>query len=321
MTMSFPNDAAFAFTILDDTDDATTANIKPVYDLLRELGMRTTKTAWPLDCAQGSALYFAADTLQDGGYLEFVRGLVRDGFEFGFHGAAMESSPRERTEAGLRFIADQLGLAPAIHCNHGQNLENVYWGFDRYRSWPLRLLFGLLGGHGGFTRYQGHRPESDYFWGDICRERFKFVRNFTFRHLDVSAIAPGRPYRLRSTPYVNYWFTTTDVPDVSHFNTLVTPARLDQLARQGGYSIISTHLGKGFVRDGVLDRRFEATLRHLATLPGWFVPVGQLLEYLIAGDAQCELSSLALFRLELCHVVDRMVALGQRLARRGVEEP
>ena len=47
-SLDFPEGRKFAFTILDDTDDATVENVRPVYDLLTELGFRTTKTVWPL---------------------------------------------------------------------------------------------------------------------------------------------------------------------------------------------------------------------------------------------------------------------------------
>ena len=49
----FPQGKRFAFTIVDDTDVATVANVKPLYDLLHELGFRTTKTVWPLGCPEG----------------------------------------------------------------------------------------------------------------------------------------------------------------------------------------------------------------------------------------------------------------------------
>ena len=42
----FPNGARFAFTILDDTDDGTVQNTKPVYDALFELGIKASKTVW-----------------------------------------------------------------------------------------------------------------------------------------------------------------------------------------------------------------------------------------------------------------------------------
>lgn len=45
--MEWLNGKSFAFTIIDDTDEATVANVKPIYDLLAELGIWTTKTVGP----------------------------------------------------------------------------------------------------------------------------------------------------------------------------------------------------------------------------------------------------------------------------------
>ena len=104
--MFFPNNKRFAFSILDDTDDATLRNVKPVYDALREHGLRTTKTVWPLDCPEGSRIFFAAETLQNKPYLDYVHELADDGFEVAFHGATMEPSRRERTIRALDFLKE-----------------------------------------------------------------------------------------------------------------------------------------------------------------------------------------------------------------------
>ena len=74
--MLFPDNKRFAFSILDDTDDSTLENVKPVYDVLRHYGLRATKTVWPLDCPEGSRIFFAAETLQHKPYLEFVHELA-----------------------------------------------------------------------------------------------------------------------------------------------------------------------------------------------------------------------------------------------------
>src|SRR6185436_5946929 len=50
----FPGGARFAFTVMDDTDVATVENIRPIYRLFESLGMRTTKTVWPVACPEGS---------------------------------------------------------------------------------------------------------------------------------------------------------------------------------------------------------------------------------------------------------------------------
>ena len=158
-TAGWPNGARFAFTILDDTDDATVANVKPVYDLLHDLGMRTTKTVWPLAC-QDESIYFAAETLEDEAYLAFVRELVERGFEIASHGATMESSERRRTLDGLAALIGRLGVAPTLHCNHGQNRENLYWGAERYRSVLLRALLKMAERLRRAPRFEGHVPGS-----------------------------------------------------------------------------------------------------------------------------------------------------------------
>ena len=137
--IEFPDDRRFAFTILDDTDDATTENLGPIYKLLHEIGMRTTKTVWAVDCPpelQGP--FFAGATLQDAEYLAFVKELVQEGFELAFHNATMGSSPRQRTIDALDVLRTEFGELPTVHCNHGLNRENLYWGINRYRTPGLR---------------------------------------------------------------------------------------------------------------------------------------------------------------------------------------
>ncbi|HSJ30317.1 MAG TPA: hypothetical protein VK933_02710 [Longimicrobiales bacterium] len=304
----FPGGRRFAFTILDDTDDATVENVKPIYDLLHELGYRTTKTVWPVACPEGSRIYFAGHTLEDPGYLEFMNELLAHGFEVAFHGATMESSVRERTVRALEVLRDRLGVDPEIHCNHGQNLENLYWGENRYRSWYLRLPLQLLARIENRPRYSGEKEGSPYYWGDVCRERFRYVRSFAFATLNTARLPVSKPYRLKSTPCVNYWFTTSDAPDVRSFNRLVTRRGIDELAASGGYCIMSTHLGKGFVYNGRVDEQVEDSLRYMAALNGWFVTASDLLEHLVAERGGEELSPWRQALLETMHVADRVRA-------------
>lgn len=302
--MQFPDDKRFAFTILDDTDDSTLENVAPVYRLFEELGFRTTKTVWPLDCPEGSRLYFAADTLERPDYLAFVQRLEAAGFEIASHGATMESSPRARTERALGVLARHFRHPVRLYANHGQNRENLYWGARRFQFPILRTLLSRL--RPGVPS-DGAEPGTDHFWGDLCRERFDYVRNFTFSDLDMLRRNPEMPYRLRSTPYVPLWFSTTDAPDVRVFNQRVDRAGLEQLERQGGACIVSTHLGKGFTRDGRLDPSFEGTMRWLATRPGWFVPVSTLLDHLRAGGPEDRtLSRSAHARLEASFLLDQL---------------
>ena len=308
----YPGNKQFAFTILDDTDDATVENVKPLYDVLFNLGMRTTKTVWPMDCPEGSRLYFAGKTLQDKAYLGFVRELVQNGFELASHGATMESSTRERTSEGLSFIDQNFDTHFRLHCNHGENLENIYWGLDRYQSLPIRMTLRLVNRVLGLRKYYGQDNSSKYFWGDFCKERFKYVRNFTYHELDISRISPGRPYRVRSTPYVNYWFATADAPDVRAFNNLVTKDAVDRMIANRGFSIISTHLGKGFVRKGEVNREVKEILTYLSEQQGWFVPVSELLDFLMRERTGDGISPLSLMNIEAKHIMDRLVDRIQR---------
>ena len=302
----FPGGKRFAFSILDDTDDSTRDNVKPVYDLLRQLGLRTTKTAWPLDCPEGSRNFFAADTLQNKAYRDFVHELVDAGFELAFHGATMESSRRDRTIQGLEFIREEFGRYPRLFCNHGYNAENLYWGDQRYRAAPFRLLSRLVASEGR-GRFHGEQEGSEFFWGDVCRDVIQYVRNFTFERLDLLEVDPHMPYRLASTPYVNYWFSTADAPDVLAFNRLLSPERLARLDMAGGVCIVSTHFGKGFVRDGAVDRHTVRVLEHLAASAGWFVPVSDLLDWLLkANGGGRSLTATQVLRLEARFIADRI---------------
>jgi len=271
---------------------------------LHELGLHTTKTVWSLDCPEGSRDFFLGDTLQDASYLEFVHDLVDKGFELAWHCATMESSDRDRTVRGLEFFYREFGFYPRVHCNHALNRENVYWGAKRYSNGLLRVLARIVRRE-WTPQFSGEVEGSPYFWGDLCLSRFQFVRNFTFNELNVLNCDPDMPYRLKSTPYVNYWFSAADAEDVEEFNQLCSKRRIDRLAREGGVGIVATHLGKGFARNGHPDPQLVKTLRYLATLRGWFVPVSDILDHLLKFRSACELSSLRRLRLELRHAIDR----------------
>ena len=45
-SIQLPENKKFAFTIIDDTDDAFCNNIVPIYDILYENKLKTTKTVW-----------------------------------------------------------------------------------------------------------------------------------------------------------------------------------------------------------------------------------------------------------------------------------
>jgi len=89
---NFPDNKTFAFSIFDDTDLSTVENIGPLYHLLEEIGIRTTKSVWPL--ASAEAARFGGSSLQDSEYLAFVLGLKEAGFEIALHNVRNTCSTR-----------------------------------------------------------------------------------------------------------------------------------------------------------------------------------------------------------------------------------
>jgi hypothetical protein len=278
--LTFPDGCRFAFTIMDDTDVATVANVRPMYQLLTDLGMRTTKTVWPVGCPEGSKNFSSSETLDDPDYVAFVLELERTGFEIAYHGATMETSLRERTESAISRFMSLFQTPPRVYANHAYNRENLYWGVDRIDIGLLKFLYGRLTRQDP-DQYQGHRPGSPWWWGDLASRHVRYARNLTFNEIDLRQVNPTLPYRDPRRTLVPWWFSATDAEDVTAFNALLSSRNQDRLERQGGICIVATHFGKGFVAKGAVVLETERLLRQLANRSGWFVPVGALLDWLV----------------------------------------
>src|SRR2546427_5781105 len=246
--VQFPGGARFAFTVMDDTDVATVENVRPIYRLLDSLGMRTTKTVWPMPCEEGSRDFSRSETMGDPHYRDFVVDLQRRGFEIAFHCATMETSTRERTALALERFNSVFGAPPRVHSNHAFNRDNLYWGAARLDDPVLRLLYPLV-----FRQppnfFQAHCPGSPYWWGDLCVDQIEYVRNLTFSEINLLRVNPSMPYRDPGRPYVRWWFSAVDAEDVDAFNHLLQPEHQRRLDAEGGVCIIATHFGKGFSRN------------------------------------------------------------------------
>jgi hypothetical protein len=275
----FPGGKRFAFTVVDDTDVATLANVKPLYDMLYELGFRTTKTVWPVNCPEGSANFSSSETLEDESYRDFVLELQRRGFEITWHGATMETSPRERTLVALERYHDLFGTYPRIHVNHADNRENIYWGSGRVDSKILRMLFGKFASRPA-EYFSGHVQGSPHWWGDRCTQHCEYARNLTTNDIDTTKFNPSMPYRDPARPLVPWWFSSSDANSITEFNALIHPRHQERLEQDGGVCIIATHFGKGFVHDGVVDPVTRERLTELAQRSGWFPTTGELLDWL-----------------------------------------
>lgn len=276
--MNYPNNKQFAFTILDDTDSANLENVEPVYRYLKDCGFRTTKTVWPLAYDdQKNSKYIDSSTLADPGYVEFIKWLIDERFEVTWHGPTMESSTRNQVLKGLDFFNETLGFYPSVHINHAQNKDNLYWGLSRFNNKIIKTILGFAGYRE--NQFSGHFEGSNYYWGDIAKKRFKYCRGFTFNDLNTLNINPTLPYHDPKRPVIDYWFSTTSVDSFIEFEQQFTPKRIAKLIDEKGICIMSTHLGKGFSKDGKIRDSVKKIFDSIAEKNGWFVPVSELLEW------------------------------------------
>ena len=273
---AWPQGKRFAFTIVDDTDHSTVENVVPVYDFLSELGLRTTKTIWPLTPLGPPRT--GGQSLEDPDYRRWVLELKDRGFEIALHGASDETSTRERVLRGLNYFREVIGQDPRLHANHTGQVESIYWGRARLDGVPKAIYHWAWRLTKGEDQFYGHREGSPYFWGDLCRDRIMYVGNLVFPEINTLKVDPLMPYHDRWRPYVRYGFSSSAGATVRSFCQLVSEANQDRLLEEGGACIAYTHFGVGFWRDGHLDPEFARLMRRLANLPGWFVPAFRLLD-------------------------------------------
>ncbi len=289
MPLEFPGGKKFAFSIIDDTDCATVANVRPVYELLHRLGMRTTKTIWPIPGHHPQDPNAPAQPVTDPEYLDFLRQLQDWGFEIALHNVRSFSSRREDIEQGLQEFQRIAGHRPRVHANHMFNQDGLYWREARMDSALLRWAYGVQCRRRGLPVAEGHVDGSPYFWGDLCKQQIDYVRGFTFPEINALKINPTLPYHDPRRSYVRCWFSGSDASNVHEFNRLMCRKNQEQLERERGVCIVATHLASGFVKDGRPEAEAEALLTEMAARPGWFVPVSELLDYLLQRFGEREL--------------------------------
>src|SRR5512146_1025833 len=231
----FPGNKRFAFTIFDDTDNSTVANVEPVYRFLDELGMRTTKSVWVLPNVPGAK--HAGATLYDRDYLNWILKLRERGFEIALHNVRNADSPRAIIESGFTEYQRRLGSTPRVHANHCDNRDNIYWGDARLSRPMTRFCYNLATRFRRRDRFHGHVPGSDYFWGDLCRERIDYVRNLVFDEINLDNVNPSLPYHDPSRPDVKRWFSSCEGAHVHEFCHTLRESNQDRLQAEGGVCI------------------------------------------------------------------------------------
>lgn len=101
MNPLWPDNNDFAFTIIDDTDDATLDNIKPVYDYLYEKSLFITKTVWMYPTRNN----IPGTSIQNKAYLDYIKELKEKGFEIQLHNVGSGNFSRTEILTGLELFS------------------------------------------------------------------------------------------------------------------------------------------------------------------------------------------------------------------------
>lgn len=281
--VSWPDSKLFAFTIFDDTDLSTLANVETVYSFLENCGLRITKSVWPIKGNKKPSI--GGDTCENPEYLQWAKALQKKGFEIGFHLATFHTSQREQTQTGLEKFRQLFGHWPKSMSNHADCSEGIYFGAQRL-NYPNKLIYNLLTRARYRNYFRGHLIGDPVFWGDYCQKYVRYVRNFVFRDINTLKECPFMPYHDLDRPYVNWWFASSEGPTVESFNRTISEENQDRLETEGGACIMYSHLASGFYQDGYLNSRFKDLMERLSKKKGWFVPVSTLLDYLMEQDGE-----------------------------------
>jgi hypothetical protein len=291
----WPEGRRFAFTVFDDPDGQSLEATRLVYSFLADLGFRTTIGVWPLDIRRETNS--GGETCANPEYRDFLKQLHGKGFEIGFHNAAPYSTTREETIEALNLFKDYFGKDPVTMASH-YNADAMYWGPARVSGWR-RGFYNLITLGRSRNRFFGQVEGHPSFWGDVCQERIRYCRNFVYADINTLCMNPWMPYVDSLRPYVRYWYSASEGNQAPAFLNTLQGHHQDLLEEQGGACIMYTHFGHGYVQDGKLNPQFRRTMERLAHKNGWFVPVSELLDFLLMTKGPTTLTDSVRRKLEL----------------------
>jgi hypothetical protein len=205
--------------------------------------------------------------------------LQSSGFEIGYHNSYFEGLPSQRVAEALDRFKSLFGHFPSSMANHAESSEGMYWGYDRLSGVP-RVVYRVIMRRFGANPHSGHIHGSPHFWGDLCLERIRYVRNFVFGDINTLAACPLMPYYDPQRPCVQAWYAASNAQILPTYLNLLTERNQDSLEASGGACIVYTHFGAGFQQGQKVDQRFEYLMRRIAKKDGWFVPVSTLLDHI-----------------------------------------
>jgi len=303
--LKWPDGKRFAFTVFDDPDSQPLEESKLVYGCLMDLGLRTTMGVWPVGpYRKGNS---RSESCENPAYLQHAQELQKAGFEIGFHGAALNTSNRERTQAGLDAFRGYFGSDPAAMANHFDNDEGIYFGPNRV-SGIRRWIYNAATLGKQATRFNGHTAGHPYYWGDLCEQRIRYCRNFVYRDINTLARCPLMPYHDPERPLVRAWYASSEGANAALFMATLSEPNQDRLESEGGACIMYTHFGKGFCEDGKVKTEFRRLMQRLSEKNGWFVPVSTLLDYLAARKGVHSLTGRERARMEWSWLWEKLSA-------------
>lgn len=275
--MDFQEDKKFIFTIFDDTDDAFYESVKPIYDLLNDNGLKTTKSIWvyPVKDVEESK----GHSLKDDIYKQFIIDLKNNGFEIALHGVGSGGYKRREIKNGIEEFKNEIGYYPKIHVNHSYNLDNIYCGSKRF-SFPFNYLVKKL--YSKYDNFLGDVLSSEYFWGDIHKNKILYSRNYEIDDINTFKKNNYMPYiDSKYDKYANYWFSSTFAPNPWIYKRLINKQSIDRLDKENGVCVLYTHLGYYF-KNGKIDSHFKQTIEYLGKKRNvLFLTVSETLDLLL----------------------------------------
>lgn len=282
------------FCITDDTDAATLTQVKLVYDFLKSVNLLTTKTVWAFKPQAPSGIpktppsTLRGITLEDPGYLDYCRALREAGYEIALHSASAGNNTREQTIAAFELLEREFGNGGTYIC-HAKNADNIYWEEKTAPDPLLRHVLSL------YSKYRcfGEDEQSEYFWGDVCRQKVKQIRLFRTRNTNTLAFNPSMPYFDAAKPYVRGWFSATK----RSFHDCTTPAALERLCGEFGLTVLYQYLHRyADPQANAVLARFREDAERLASRSDIFLATtSQIMErlrqiqsiFVAYGDASC----------------------------------
>src|SRR5574337_63556 len=170
-SIEWPHGKTFAFTIFDDTDLSTFANVAPVYELLEECRIITTKSVWPIKGNSNPRV--GGDTCENKDYLNWIYRLKHSGFEIALHNVTFHTSTRLQIQRGFERFKELFGDYPTSFANHTGCNEGIYWG-DARLTGGRRFVYNILTRFKRRNQFRGHLEGDELFWGDLSREKLTF---------------------------------------------------------------------------------------------------------------------------------------------------